>query len=269
MSRGKLLGSLLLLSVGLFACKSKKGESKPQPAEAAKPAAAATEATKPLAADAPKPVAGRTAVPEAKLAAGETLAELGDGVKQQTNPLVWTIAGQPAALAVIVKDAHALLRAYVGDKQVELAGPIDASGDMVYFLTPSQDGAAVHFRARTLAGHVAGVGALFDFQDFQITWDAAANLPALAQKWHCDETTAKGGECNGPDWTNDGQSAAPAPDPADDKEVADGKCCCEATFADPKTGADRLDHDIMSVTACTRKTDDGKCVDIKLCKGKK
>ena len=62
--------------------------------------------------------------------------------------------------------------------------------------------------------------------------------------------------------------AAPAPAApaaaAEDHEQPDDQCCCEATMVN-EDNQEESTHAMMGETACTRKTDDGKCVDASLC----
>jgi hypothetical protein len=227
--RTTLSTALLLLSSGLIACKSGSSDSKTKGTETAKAveggggAAAPAVDTKPAT---PAPLVA----PEVKVGAGEALAEMGDGIHESPNPLMWKTDAGTIALATIVKGDHALLRAYVGADAVDLTPAIDASSDMTYFITAAPGG-TVHFRARALAGRAAGVGALFAFDDYQIAWDAAARKPVAAQHWTCDETDAKGGECDGPAWTEDeaAQPASPPPLPGVcDKMVTDSAHTADA-----------------------------------------
>ena len=217
--------------------------------------------TAPTPAPTPAPAPAPAPAPQVRLAAGETLATLGDGTHGGANPLRWAAGGRTVLLAVVAKNGAGHLRAYAGDAPLDLTSPV--SGDVTYELTPAKDGGSVHFRARELTGRAPGAGALFAFHDAQVVWDAGHARPAIGATWECDESTGKA--CDGPAWTDDGEDdetqAAASSGGSAEPEITDDPCCCRV----PTDDSGHVRFDVISWTACERKTDDGKCVPMSAC----
>lgn len=163
----------------------------------------AGSASPPTAAPAPAPASKPTeSSGTVTLAAGESYAEMRPNSK---NPVAWTVSGQTVQIAIVASGDNARVRAYTGEQPLDLTGPHPVY-QTTYDMRLVKDG--VRVQRNRLAGRVAGVGALLEYEHWLVTWDDATKKPVVSSTWKCNETTAKNGDCAGPAWTRDDAGSA-------------------------------------------------------------